>query len=176
MSQGSAKGGLTNEQLRASVLPVSMSSIPLASGAATASRQDACNTFLNEISANTLATASGIGADGPVAPTVGSGVRGWLATLQNTLTSLLNALNPYRGTSTPFAGTSGSVSVPAGARIVSISAHAPTGGGTIAMFGVNVPVPANNGFSDGWSGLVGASGGSTITFTGTDSYYVVLNQ
>lgn len=90
----------------------------------------------------------------------------------------VTSTNPYRGTSSYFGGASGTATIPAGARVVSLSAHAPAGsGGTVAIFGgQSVAVPANNGFSDGWSGLVGPAGGGNIVFTGTDSYYVVINQ
>ena len=80
--------------------------------------------------------------------------------------------NPYRGTTTPYGGASGTVTVPSGARVVSVSAHSASGG-SIAMFGATIPVPAANGFSTGYDGLVGPG---SIVFTGTDSYYVALNQ
>ena len=81
--------------------------------------------------------------------------------------------NPYRGASSYFASSSGTAVVPSGARIVSLSAHSVTGG-TISIFGgASIPVPANNGFSDGYSGFIGPG---NIIFTGTDSYYVVVNQ
>lgn len=84
----------------------------------------------------------------------------------------LTATNPYRGTTTPFGGATGTVTVPSGARVVSISCHSVTGG-TVVFFGATVPVPANNGFSTGYDGLVGPG---SIVFAGTDSYYVAINQ
>ena len=81
--------------------------------------------------------------------------------------------NPYRGTTSYYGGASGTVTIPSGARVVSMSAHA-TSAGTLTIFGGQaIPVPANNGFSDGWSGFVGPG---SIVFTGTDSYYIAVNQ
>lgn len=88
----------------------------------------------------------------------------------------VTAQNPYRGVISYYSGTLGTVAVPAGARVVSLSAHSVTGGGITIFGGQYIPVPINNGFSDGWSGFVGPAGGGSIVFTGTDSYYVVLNQ
>lgn len=81
--------------------------------------------------------------------------------------------DPFRGTSAYFGGTSGTVVVPSGARIVSISAHATTAGAVTIFGGPSVPIPAGNAFSDEWSGF---SGPGSIVFAGTDSYYVVVNQ
>lgn len=81
--------------------------------------------------------------------------------------------NPLRGTSSYFAGTSGTVAIPAGARVVSIAAHATSASSVTIFGGASIPIPAGNGFSDGYSGFVGAG---NIVFTGTDSYYVVVNQ
>ena len=89
------------------------------------------------------------------------------------LDATLASANPYRGTSTYFGGASGTAVIPAGARVVSLSAHSVTGGAITIFGGSAVVVPANNGFSDGWSGFVGPG---SIIFTGTDSYYVVVNQ
>ena len=80
---------------------------------------------------------------------------------------------PYQGTTTYFGGSSGTVAIPSGARVVSLSAHALTPG-TITIFGgQSIPVPAANGFATGFDGFVGPG---NIVFTGTDSYYVAVNQ
>ena len=81
--------------------------------------------------------------------------------------------DPCRGTSSYFGGAAGTAVIPSGARVVSLSAHSTTGGTVTIFGGASVVVPANNGFSDGWSGFVGPG---SIVFTGTDSYYVVVNQ
>lgn len=138
--------------------PISATALPLPSGAAT--------------DASTAAITTSLGTDGASPPSIpGTGVRGWLRSIYDSLQSLLNALNPYRGTSTPQAGTSGTVSVASGSRVVSIAAHATTAA-TVTIGSATVPIPAGTQFSDGYSGLVGPL---TITFSGTDSFYVVTN-
>lgn len=84
-----------------------------------------------------------------------------------------DSANPYRGTSSYFSGVAGTAVIPSGARVVSLSAHSTTGGTITVLGGSSIVVPANNGFTDGYSGFVGPG---NIVFAGTDSYYVVINQ
>ena len=87
--------------------------------------------------------------------------------------SIQNLGNPYRGTSSYFSGVSGTVSIPAGARVVSFSAHSATGGTVTIFGGSSIIIPSGNAWSDDYSGFVGPG---DIVLTGTDSYYVAINQ
>lgn len=71
------------------------------------------------------------------------------------------------------AGTSGTLTVPAGARVLGIAAHS-TGGGTMTINGGDsVPVPANVGVEVAPRGnLIGP----TIQFISTDTYFVEYLQ
>jgi hypothetical protein len=82
---------------------------------------------------------------------------------------------PYRGTSSYFSGVAGTVTLASGARIISISAiAAAVVSGTITIFGgMAITVPPSTAFSDVYAGFVGPG---DIVFTGTATYYVVVNQ
>lgn len=76
-----------------------------------------------------------------------------------------------------YAGASGTVTLPTGATVKQIVAHS-TAGGTIVIFGgPSFPVIAGTGVAlrmmhDQCVAQQTSSGGLTIVFTGTDSYYV----
>ena len=81
------------------------------------------------------------------------------------------------GTPSQFAGASGTVTLPAGAFVTHIVAHASAGGATLSILGgPNIPIV--NGapplvlqfLDDAMQG--NATNGSQIVFTGTDSYWV----
>lgn len=75
---------------------------------------------------------------------------------------------PY-GTPAYAAGVAATVSVPAGAQVTMISAHATTAATITIGGGATIPLPANMGFADGSTPYVGPL---AIVFTGTDSHYV----
>lgn len=93
--------------------------------------------------------------------------------LDQTAISTVDSTSPYRGLSGYFSGVSGAVVIPEGARIVSLSATSSTGGAITILGGSNIVIPTGMAFSDGYSGFVGPG---SIVFTGTDSYYVVINK
>lgn len=76
-----------------------------------------------------------------------------------------------------FAGASGTVTLPNGATVKRISAHA-SGAATITIFGgASIPLVSGMTLSLGFvhdNCVAGqtSGGGVTIVFTGTDSYYV----
>lgn len=67
------------------------------------------------------------------------------------------------------AGASGTVSVPAGGRVVGIAAHSTAGGSFTINGGNSVPVPANVGVAVVPNAQLVAP---TLVFTGTDSWFV----
>ena len=73
------------------------------------------------------------------------------------------------GTWDYYAGTSGTVTVGAGRRVLSISAHAATAGSVAINGGAAIPVPAAVGLTLCPEGNLTAP---TIVLTGTDSYFV----
>lgn len=81
----------------------------------------------------------------------------------------------YQGTSTYFSGVTGTVTVPSGARIVSMSTVATAVvAGTITVFGgTTITVPPNTAFTEGYTGFVGPG---DIVFANTTTYYVAVNQ
>ena len=86
--------------------------------------------------------------------------------------------NEIQGTWGYAAGTSGTVTPPAGSRILSICAHATTFPATVTIFG-GTPIPIIADPVTSWfvfkvlHGLCIAQGTTpTIVFTGTDSYFV----
>jgi hypothetical protein len=88
------------------------------------------------------------------------------------------------------AGASGTVTVPAGKKVVGIACHAsgagsftiaPTGpNDAAAVTGASIPLPAGTSFSIGRPVLDGDQNevgpGSVIIFTGTDSYFVAYEN
>jgi hypothetical protein len=82
-----------------------------------------------------------------------------------------------QGTWRYAAGASGTVTLPVGATLKQIIVHS-TAGGTVAIFGgTAIPVVAGTGFAIRFGHDVAVSsetpgGGTTIVFTGTDSYFV----
>lgn len=76
-----------------------------------------------------------------------------------------------------YAGAAGTVTLPAGATVKQIIAHS-SAGGTVTIFGgTAVPVIAGTGVAfrfnhDNAVAAETSSGGATIVFSGTDSYYV----
>lgn len=67
------------------------------------------------------------------------------------------------------AGVSGTPTLPSGVRVIGIAAHATTAGSFAINSGDSIPVPANSAISIAPNGtLVSPS----ITFSGTDSYFV----
>lgn len=81
----------------------------------------------------------------------------------------------YKGISSYFSGSAGTVTVPSGARIVSISTVSdPIIAATLNILGgTSITIPQNTAFSEGYTGFVGPG---TIVFTNTVTYYVALNQ
>ncbi len=93
--------------------------------------------------------------------------------------------NDIAGTWAYVTGTSGTKTIPSGARVLSVYAHAATGGGaTVQIFNGNaIPIPITNS-SPGWlvlkmnHGLCVAgndnttSGSGDIVFTNTDALFV----
>ena len=81
-----------------------------------------------------------------------------------------------RGPILRFIGTSGTVTIPAGAKVLQIKAHATTAG-SVKIFGDSnaITLPASSGWfylQENHAGLVAPTGSNTIVFTSTDSYYV----
>lgn len=141
-----------------------------------------------------------VGTDGASPPTiVGTGVRGWLRAIYEKvngtlavsgnvgvtgtvavsnagITSIDNKSVDYSGTLGNAAGTSGAQSIPAGARIFEIMATALGSAGTVNYNGITVTLPydATDKTSSEWSTQTFGklTGVTTITFSGTDSYYV----
>lgn len=86
------------------------------------------------------------------------------------------------------AGISGAVTVPNGKQVIGITCLSVAGGSlTIAPGGANhpnppvagasIPLPANASFDLSWAGgLTQLGGGTVITFTSTDSYFVAYAQ
>lgn len=78
------------------------------------------------------------------------------------------------------AGTSGTVTIPAGAVVIAIVAHASAGGAAMTLFaGPSVPVPSGEALSlhflhTLWQSRnnTAAAGSQDIVFTGTDQYFV----
>jgi hypothetical protein len=66
-------------------------------------------------------------------------------------------------------GVSGTVTVPAGGRVLDINAHSTAGGSMTINGGDSIPIPANFGFTFTPMGNLVAP---TIVFTSTDSYAV----
>ncbi len=77
------------------------------------------------------------------------------------------------GRSGYVAGPAGTATLPTGAIVLQIVAHATTAG-TIAIFGgASIPVPASSTFTlDVKDTLLSAGASGNIVFTGTDSYFV----
>lgn len=73
------------------------------------------------------------------------------------------------GTWSYYGGTAGTVVVTAGQRVLSVSCHSTTGGTLQINGGQVIPVPANVGFAINPLGNLIAP---TITYTGTDSYFI----
>jgi hypothetical protein len=77
-----------------------------------------------------------------------------------------------------FAGASGTVTLPANAILIAVTAHASAGGATCAIFGGQA-IPIVNGapafavdFKHANFQAYGAGANAQIVFTGTDSFFV----
>lgn len=90
-----------------------------------------------------------------------------------TVISTAESTNPYRGTSTYSTGAAGTVVIPSGARIVSLSATSITGGTITILGGAAITLASNTAFNEDWCGFIGPG---SVVFTGTSSYYIVVNQ
>ena len=86
--------------------------------------------------------------------------------------NVADSTDPYRGTSSYSSGIDGIVTIGAGVRVLSVAGSSMSGG-TITIFGcMNIIITPCSWFSDGFNGFVGPG---DIVFTGTDSFYVVVN-
>lgn len=75
-----------------------------------------------------------------------------------------------RGAYAYRAGVSGTVIIPAGSRIMSWSAFAPTGGSVTIDGGDTITIPSPNGVAAGEA--FETLGAATFVFTGTTSYFI----
>lgn len=119
-----------------------------------------------DIRTATQGTLTALGADGPIAPPTGTGVRGWLRSIYDAFTGRVPDLT---GTWGYNAGASGTVVLTGSKRVIGIAAHATTAGSFTINGGDSIPVPANSSIEiQPIANLVDP----TIVFTGTDSYFI----
>jgi hypothetical protein len=84
--------------------------------------------------------------------------------------------NELVGTYVKTGGTAGTVTLPSGASVVSITAVDTGGGGTIVLFGTTIvltaAVPFQIRMNHRLCTAASSGAGADIVFTGTDSYFV----
>lgn len=174
LPESTATSGLTDAELRASAVPVSLASVPLPTGAAT------------ETTVATLAR-EGVSITGASMPAGGSYLMGWLSAIWKAITDRLPSslvsgrLDVNVGNTATVTGTGGTFPVTDSGGSLTIDAPVGTpvfvrlsdGSSALSPLPVTGDVSPTGGIAaGGWFGVAGRASSATPTAVSTDDLYV----